>query len=107
MSKQSHIKNFFKVKSADEIEVEELLLTQISRASRDTTLETAKSISITSTNIISIMDLSKDINNIIIESLVVNYDYSDDHNPLMLYRNVPYGEKTAMFRWENHYTLSL
>ena len=39
MSKQSGIKSFFKVKTANEIEVEELL-TQISRASRATTLET-------------------------------------------------------------------
>ena len=46
MSKQSHIKNFFKVKSADEIEVEELLLTQFSRASRAKTLETATTIMI-------------------------------------------------------------
>ena len=74
MSKQSHIKNFFKVKSADEIEVEELLLTQFSRASRAKTLETATTISTISTKIISIMDLSNDVNNI--ESLV-NYD-SDD-----------------------------
>ena len=43
MSKQSGIKSFFKVKTANEIEVEELLLTQISRASRATTLETTKS----------------------------------------------------------------
>ena len=35
MSKQSGIKSFFKVKTANEIEVEELLLTQISRASRE------------------------------------------------------------------------
>jgi hypothetical protein len=74
MSNQSHIKNVFKAKSADEIEVEELLLTQFSRASRAKTLETATTISTISTNIISIMDLSNDINNI--ESLV-NYD-SDD-----------------------------
>ena len=45
MSKQSGIKSFFKVKTANEIEVEELMLTQISRASRATTLETTKSIS--------------------------------------------------------------
>ena len=61
MSKQSHIKKNLKLSL-------QMLLTQILRASRDTTLETAKSISITSTNIISIMNLSKDINNIIIES---------------------------------------
>jgi hypothetical protein len=75
MSKQSHIKNFFKVKSADEIEVEELLLIQFSRASRAKTLETATTISTISTKIISIMDLSNDVNNI--ESLVNYYD-SDD-----------------------------
>ena len=76
MSKQSHIKNFFKVKSADEIEVRELLLTQFSRASRAKTLETATTISTISTKIISIMDLSNDVNNNI-ESLVNYYD-SDD-----------------------------
>ena len=70
-----HIKNFFKVKSADEIEVRELLLTQFSRASRAKTLETAITISTISTKIISIMDLSNDVNNI--ESLVNYYD-SDD-----------------------------
>ena len=76
MSKQSHIKNFFTIKSADEIEVEELLLTQFSRASRAKTLETATTIiSTISTKIISIMDLSNDVNNI--ESLVNYYD-SDD-----------------------------
>jgi hypothetical protein len=74
MSKQSGIKSFFKVKTANEIEVEELLLTQISRASRATTLETTKFIStISTTKTISLIDLCNDTNNI--ESLV---DYHSD-----------------------------
>ena len=73
MSKQSGIKSFFKVKTANEIEVEELLLTQISGASRATTLETTKSISTIWTKIISLIDLCNDTNNI--ESLV---DYDSD-----------------------------
>ena len=45
MPKQSQIKAYFKVKTADEMEVEELLFSQASIASRATTLETARSIS--------------------------------------------------------------
>ncbi len=45
MSKQLRIHSFFKVKTSDEIEVEELLLNQISRASRTTTNDTVRSIS--------------------------------------------------------------
>ena len=75
MSKQSQIKACFKVKTADEMEVEELLFSQASRASRATTLEKARSISsIISTRIISIIDLSNDTTNNI-ESLV---DYASD-----------------------------
>ena len=40
MLKQSQIKAYFKIKTADEMEVEELLFTQASIASRTTTLET-------------------------------------------------------------------
>ena len=61
------------METANEIEVEELLLTQISRASRATTLETTKSISTISTKIISLIGLCNDTNNI--ESLV---DYDSD-----------------------------
>jgi hypothetical protein len=39
MSKQSKIKYFFKAKTADQLEVEELLFTQASRASRATMME--------------------------------------------------------------------
>jgi hypothetical protein len=49
MSKQSKIHSFFKAKTADELEVEELLFTQASRASRAsraTTMETTKSINL-------------------------------------------------------------
>jgi hypothetical protein len=77
MSKQFRIHSFFKVKTSDEIEVEELLLNQISRASRTTTNDTVRStISTISTKIISIIDLSSEKNNI--ESLV-NYE-SDSVN---------------------------
>ena len=76
MSKQLRIHSFFKVKTSDEIEVEELLLNQISRASRTATIDTARSISTISTKIISIIDLSSENNNI--ESLV-NYE-SDSAN---------------------------
>jgi hypothetical protein len=74
MSKQLRIHSFFKVKTSDEIE--ELLLNQISRASRTTTNDTVRSISTFSTKIISIIDLSSEKNNI--ESLV-NYE-SDSVN---------------------------
>ena len=46
MSKQSKINAFFKAKTADQLEVEELLFTQASRAStasRATTMEASKS----------------------------------------------------------------
>ena len=76
MFKQLRIHSFFKVKTSDEIEVEELLLNQISRASRTATIDTARSISTISTKIISIIDLSSEKNNI--ESLV-NYE-SDSVN---------------------------
>jgi hypothetical protein len=76
MSKQLRIHYFFKVKTSDEIEVEELLLNQISRASRTATIDTVRSISTISTKIISIIDLSNENNNI--ESLV-NYE-SDSVN---------------------------
>ena len=49
MSKQSKKHSFFKAKTADELEVEELLFTQASRASRAsraTTMETTKSINL-------------------------------------------------------------
>ncbi len=46
MSKQSKIHSFFKAKTADELEVEELLFTQASMASRATTMETTKSINL-------------------------------------------------------------
>ena len=45
MLKQSQIKAYFEIKTADEMEVEELLFIQASIASRTTTLETARSIS--------------------------------------------------------------
>ena len=57
MFKQLRIHSFFKVKTSDEIEVEELLLNQISRASRTTTNDTVRSISTFSTKTISIIDL--------------------------------------------------
>ena len=44
MLKQSQIKAYLKFKTADEMEVEELLFSQASIASRTTTLETARSI---------------------------------------------------------------
>ena len=44
MSKQSKINFFFKAKTADQLEVEELLFTQASRASRATIMETTRSI---------------------------------------------------------------
>ena len=72
MSKQLRIHSFFKVKTSDEIEVEELLLNQFSRASRTTTNDTVRSISTISTKIISIIDLSGEKINI--ESLVNYYD---------------------------------
>ena len=59
MSKQSKIHSFFKAKTADELEVEELLFTQASRASRATTMETTKSINSIATSIKSIIDLSQ------------------------------------------------
>ena len=65
MSKQSKIHSFFKAKTADELEVEELLFTQASRASRAATMmETTRSIKSIATSIIRsiIIDLSQNDN---------------------------------------------
>ena len=56
MSKQSKINYFFKAKTADQLEVEELLFTQASRASRATMMETTRSINSIATSIRSIID---------------------------------------------------
>ena len=56
MSKQAYIKSYFKVKSIDDLEIEELKLAQASRASRATTIETAASIKSISTLLMSIID---------------------------------------------------
>ena len=53
MSKQAYIKSYFKVKSIDDLEIEEL---KASRASRATTIETAASIKSISTLLMSIID---------------------------------------------------
>ena len=76
MSKQSKINSFFKAKTADELEVEELLFTQASRASRATTMETLKSINSIATSIRSIIDLSQDNDSNVanIGSLFQQYD---------------------------------
>ena len=58
MSKQSKIKYFFN----DQLEVEELLFTQASRASRATMMETTRSIHSIATSIRSIIDLSQNDN---------------------------------------------
>ncbi len=86
MSKQSKIYSFFKAKTADELEVEELLFTQASRASRATTMETSKSINSISTSIRSIIDLSQnndssDVANI--ASLFQQYDSDSDNLELV------------------------
>ena len=81
MFKQSKIYSFFKAKTADELEVEELLFTQASRASRATTMETTKSINSIATSIKSIIDLSQnndsDVANI--GSLFQQYDSDSDN----------------------------
>ena len=75
MSKQSYIKSYFKVKSIDELEIEELKLAQASRASRATTMETAASIMSISTSLRSIIDLS---DNTIVNSPFQTYNSDDD-----------------------------
>ena len=82
MSKQSKIHSFFKAKTADELEVEELLFTQASRASRATTMETTKSInSIATSSIKSIIDLSQNNDSYVanIGSLFQQYDSDSDN----------------------------
>ena len=74
MSKQSKIKYFFKAKTADQLEVEELLFTQASRASRATMMETTRSINSIATSIRSIIDLSQNDNFANIGSLFQQYD---------------------------------
>ena len=76
MSKQSKIKYFFKAKTADQLEVEELLFTQASRASRATMMETTRSINSIATSIRSIIDLSQNDNSNFanIGSLFQQYD---------------------------------
>jgi len=80
MSIQSKINSFFKAKTADELEVEELLFTQASRASRATTMETIKSINSIATSIRSIIDLSQNNNSNVanIGSLFQQYDSDSD-----------------------------
>jgi hypothetical protein len=76
MSKQSKIKYFVKAKTADQLEVEELLFTQASRASRATMMETTRSINSIATSIRSIIDLSQNDNSNFanIGSLFQQYD---------------------------------
>jgi hypothetical protein len=80
MSKQSKIHYFFKAKTADELEVEELLFTQASRASRATTMGTSKSINSIATSIKSIIDLSQNEDSYVanIGSLFQQYDSDSD-----------------------------
>ena len=81
MSKQSKIKYFFKAKTADQLEVEELLFTQASRASRATMMETTRSIHSIATSIRSIIDLSQNDNSNFanIGSLFQQYDSDFDN----------------------------
>ena len=74
MSKQSKIKYFFKAKTANQLEVEELLFTQASRASRATMMETTRTINSIATSIRSIIDLSQNDNFANIGSLFQQYD---------------------------------
>ena len=61
MSGVKPITSYFKVKSKDELEVEELLLTQVSRHSKASALETARTISTVSSKVMNIVvDLSND-----------------------------------------------
>ena len=63
MSKQSYIKSFYKPKSADELEIDQLKSAQLSRASRATAIETARSCKSIATSIrSSIIDLSSQSN---------------------------------------------
>ena len=84
MSKQSKIHSFFKAKTADELEVEELLFTQASRASRATTMETTKSINSIATSIKTIIDLSQNNDSYVanIGSLFQQYDSDSSDNLL-------------------------
>ena len=86
MSKQSKINSFFKAKTADELEVEELLFTQASRASRATTMETTRSINSIATSIRSIIDLSQNEDSYVanIGSLFQQYDSDSDNLETML-----------------------
>ena len=86
MSKQSKINYFFK---ADQLEVEELLFTQASRASRATTMETTRSINSVATSIRSIIDLSQADNSHFanIGSLFQQYDSDFDNLETILLVN--------------------
>ena len=61
MSGCKPITSYFKVRSKDELEVEELLLSQVSRHSRASSLQRALTISTVSSQVMSIVvDLSND-----------------------------------------------
>ena len=86
MSKQSKINYFFKAKTADQLEVEELLFTQASRASRATLMETTRSNNSIATSIRSIIDLSQNDNSNFanIGSLFQQYDSDSDNLEIIL-----------------------
>ena len=77
MSEQSYIESFYKPKSADELEIDQLKSAQLSRASRATTIETARSCKSIATSIRSIIDLSSQSN---VSSLFQHYDSDSDNH---------------------------
>ena len=82
MSGCKPITSYFKVRSKDELEVEELLLSQVSRHSRASSLQRALTISTVSSQVMSmVVDLSKDdsvsAGDFLKEALAV-YDSTDD-----------------------------
>jgi len=105
MSEQSKIKYFFKAKTADQLEVEELLFTQASRASRATMMETARSINSIATSIRSIIDLSQNDNSNFanIGSLFQQYDSDFDNLETIL----PVNEVVNFIKLTYKYVFSL
>ena len=63
------ITSYFKVKSKDVLEVEELLLTQLSRHSKASSLESSRTISTVSAEVMTLVDQT--INNAIMKRYLV------------------------------------